>query len=120
IVLNVRPEAPHRVGVWGSATDPDSEDTDARYDTAGAELGSSVDSDDTALIVITTVGQPFTTDANDLPFGITVGGEKMTVTAVSGETSPQILTVTRSVNGVVKSHPAGTAVQLSDPVVWAL
>jgi hypothetical protein len=34
------------------------------------------------------------------------------VTAISGASSPQTFTVTRSVNGVVKSQAAATAVQL--------
>jgi hypothetical protein len=120
ITFNCRPETPYRVGVWGSDTDPDSEDTDSRYDTAGSTLTSDVDADDTSLSITTSVGQEWTTDANDMPFDVLVGGERMTVTAVSGSSSPQTFTVTRSVNGVTKSHTAGTAVELADPVVWAL
>jgi hypothetical protein len=44
-----------------------------------------------------------------------IGGERMTVTAVTGSSSPQTLTVTRSVNGVVKSHATGVPVVLADP-----
>jgi hypothetical protein len=120
ITFNCAPAQQYDVGVWGSASDPDSQDTESRYDTAGSTLTSAVDADDTLLSITTSVGQEWTTDANDMPFYILVGGERMRVTAVSGEESPQTVTVTRSVNGVVKSHPAGTAVELADPVVWAL
>ncbi len=41
-----------------------------------------------------------------VPYDITVGGERMTVTACAGAASPQTLTVTRSVNGVVKAQTA--------------
>lgn len=58
-------------------------------------------------------------------FGIYIGGELMTVTAVAaaagaGSSWTQTLTVTRSVNGVVKSHSAGAAVHVSNPIILAL
>lgn len=55
-------------------------------------------------------------DDDQFPFNITVGGEEMTVTGIYDQTSPQVATVTRSVNGVVKSHAAGTAVALAQPM----
>jgi hypothetical protein len=55
-------------------------------------------------------------DSGQFPFDILVGGEQMTVTAIDDQTSPQVATVTRSVNGVVKSHAAGTAVALAQPM----
>jgi hypothetical protein len=42
------------------------------------------------------------------------------VTAVSGGSSPQSFTVTRSVNGVVKAHLTGAAVDLADPTYLGL
>jgi hypothetical protein len=54
------------------------------------------------------------------PFDINVGGEQMTVTAITGTSSPQTFTVTRSVNLAVLSHVAGTAVSLWRPSVYAL
>jgi len=56
------------------------------------------------------------TTAGDYPCDIVAStGEVMTVTAVSGASSPQTLTVTRSVNGVVKTLPSGTTLQLFNP-----
>lgn len=74
------------------------------------------------------VGSPDPDDVwstTSLPYPITVAGEKMTVTAatapalVSG-TWRQTLTVTRSVNGVVKAQVVGAAVNVSAPYreVW--
>jgi len=37
---------------------------------------------------------------------VVVGGERITFTAVTGASSPQTVTMTRSVNGVVKAHTA--------------
>lgn len=60
------------------------------------------------------------TYATEFPFDLLVGGERITVTAISGTASPQAATVTRSVNGVVKSHSSGADVVLADPAVLAL
>jgi hypothetical protein len=55
-----------------------------------------------------------TTDkfGTNTPYDLLVAGERVTVTAVGAATATQTLTVTRSVNGVVKTHVAGEAVQL--------
>lgn len=43
-------------------------------------------------------------------------GEQVTITNVAGATSPQTFTITRSVNGVVKAHLAGAAIEVLNPV----
>jgi len=91
-----------------------------RYDTAGSSLASAVTSSATSLSVATSAGPVWTTAAGDLPLDIVVGGERMTVTAISGASSPQTFTVTRSVAGVVKSHGAGEDVRLYQPAIRAL
>jgi len=58
-------------------------------------------------------------------YDILIGGELMTVTAISAVTGAypiqyQTLTVTRSVNGVVKSHAVGSEVHVANPVILAL
>lgn len=74
------------------------------------------------------VGSPDPLDVwstTSLPYPIMVSGERMTVTAatapalVSG-TWRQTLTVTRSVNGVVKAQVVGTAVHVFYPIREAL
>jgi hypothetical protein len=86
-----------------------------KADTAGSELASGINTTATSLSVTTTIG-PVWTDANaEDGFDIYIGGERMTVTDISGTSSPQTFTVTRSVNGVVKSHLAGAAVRLWTP-----
>lgn len=66
---------------------------------------------ETSFTVTTASGYLWTTAAAQFPFNIMVGGERMTVTAISGASNPQTFTVTRSVNGVVKSHAAGAEVR---------
>ena len=93
---------------------------DARYDADGSELTSALDDDDTSFTVTKTGTSLWTTDVDAFPFDIYVGGERMTVTGISSATSPQTFTVTRSVNGVSKSHAAGTGVRLWNTPRYAL
>lgn len=80
----------------------------------GGTLGES----DTTLQVVATNGQPWTTDlVTEGEFDISVGGEVMTVTGVTGTTPPQTFTVVRSVNGVVKTHDEGADVRLAYPAI---
>ena len=108
------PARPWDVGVY----DEDEGAGESRYDTSGAELDAGVTSTATSIDVATTAG-PTWGDA-DLPYDLNIGGERVTVTAIDGPTSPQTLTVTRSVNGVVKAHEAGDAVSLFKPAYYAL
>lgn len=74
---------------------------------------------DGARIVVDTPTGPLWGD-DDQPYDIYVAGERMTVTAVAGTSSPQLFTVTRSVNGVVKALVAGDEVRLFKPAIYAL
>jgi hypothetical protein len=115
IDFNAIPESCYEVIVLDDATR-------GRVDTDGSQLTSSITSAATSMSVTTTgpSGIVWTQAAADMPFDVAVGGERMTVTAVSGSTSPQTFTVTRSVNGVVKSQPAATDVRLWLPPILSL
>ena len=114
IVFNCSPASPWRIGylddlVYGH------DDTDGSTLAGDYPLGT-----ETAInvrIAGASTGSPlWTTSASDLPFDINVGGERMTVTNVTGVASPQTFTVTRSVNGVVKGQTSGTDVRLWQPM----
>lgn len=88
--------------------------TPTKAGTDGSELAAGVDADDTSLSVAITAGPRWTTDDNEMPILIDVGGEHMAVTAISGTSSPQTFTIgARSVNGVVLAHDAGTPITLA-------
>ncbi|WP_328620729.1 hypothetical protein [Streptomyces sp. NBC_00354] len=109
IVLNCSPAGPWTVAVTNDSTL-------ARADTAGSQLASGVSSSATSLSVATTSGPLWSTAGAEVPFDIQIGGEIMTVSAISGAVSPQTFTVSaRSVNGVVKSHLSGADVRLAHP-----
>lgn len=62
-----------------------------------------------------------TDDASAFPLDVFIGGERMTVSAISVPTGTvQTFTVTRSVNGVVKAHDAAAPVQVADILRLAL
>lgn len=76
----------------------------SRIDTDGSSLHANITSSASSFQVDVT-GALWTT--TDTPFDILMGGERMTVGAVSGASSPQTFSsVVRSVNGVVKAHSA--------------
>ena len=112
IGLNAIPETPYEVAVAGVA----------HADTDGSQLASSYSSSTTSLSVEQSAGSSslWTTSGGDFPFPILVGGEEMTVTNITGSSSPQTFTVTRSVNGVVKAQAAGAAVVLYNVPAAAL
>jgi len=62
----------------------------------------------------------WTTSAGAFPFDIACGGERMTVTGITGASSPQAFTVARGVNGITKSQVAGTDVRLWQPTIVSL
>jgi plastocyanin len=76
-------------------------------------LASSATTTATSLSITASDADGWTHDDGD--YEATLGGEVVTVTAVSGSAPSQTLTVTRSVNSVVKAHDAGTEIQLYRP-----
>lgn len=117
--FNCLPYGPRRALVWEAATGTADGDN-SRWDTDGSAMNSTATTTATSISVKTTSGAIWTTDTDDMPFDILVAGEQMTVTAVSGSSSPQTFTVTRSVNDVVKTHAADEPVQLAFPSYWVL
>jgi hypothetical protein len=112
--FNCTPASPWTVGVIG-------DDLLGHADTSGSELATGVNSSALSLSVNTTAGPRWTTAAADFPFDIRMGGEVMTVSAITGTSNPQTFTISaRSVNGIVKSHLSGTTLALAQPMIIAL
>lgn len=93
------------------------DDDDKRADTLGSTTATDFDAGtDTSMTVATTEGPLWTTNAASVPFNIRVSGVVLEVTAVSGSSSPQTLTITQApVNGVEKTIPSGSAVNVAEP-----
>jgi hypothetical protein len=114
IVFNTAPARPYRVAFWTNAAGRD------RYSGDGTVLSAAI-ATTTATTFNVTPPSTCTWTTTDLPFAIVVNGEVMTVTAVGALTGgQQTFTVTRSVNGVRKTHAINSAVTLADPCYWSL
>lgn len=114
VKLNCSAAAMWDVGVLDSVTVP------PRADTAGSQLQIGVNTTATSWTVDTTVG-PAWNPSTTFPFLIKCDGEVVSVTAISGAgPTGQVFTVTRSVNGIVKSHLALAALSLAAPARAAL
>lgn len=75
-----------------------------RLDTLSSTLSADVGPSDTSLVVASTNSVVWVQGA--VSFDINIAGERITVTNISGSSSPQTFTVTRSVNGVTKAQTA--------------
>jgi hypothetical protein len=114
--LNLVPSVPYdSVGFYGVAADAVFV---ARYSSDGTVTAEALDTTETGVDINTPSGPVWTTV--DGSYDVIVGGERMTVTAISGTTALQTATVIRSVNGVVKSHAAGAVFELFQPAYYAL
>ncbi|MEU9865481.1 hypothetical protein AB0D99_31895 [Streptomyces sp. NPDC047971] len=76
VTLTCSPAGPWNVGVVDDAEL-------GRVDTDGSELAAAVSSSATSFTVQTTAGAAWTLDPADCPFDVALGGEEVTVTAVT-------------------------------------
>lgn len=113
LTLQGTPDTVWQSGVYDATT--------SRYDSRTSTTTGAPNSTQTTFSVTTTdPADLWTTKPASFPFDITLAGERMTVTTITGSTSPQTFTVVRSVNGIVKAHTTGTPVHLATPVRYAL
>jgi hypothetical protein len=114
VTLACSPADVYRVATWAESR--------ARYDAKTTTLAEGMTLTET-LWDITTVRRRDIWSRNT-PYTWKVGGEDVTVTAMTAATGTgpftQTATVTRSVNGIVKTHDIGEPVHLASPVRWAL
>jgi hypothetical protein len=116
LTFNCEPASAWQIGIIeGSSA--------VRAATADSSLAADATSVDTTFSVATNSGPVWVDSATyptEFPFNARLGGENVTVTAITGTTSPQSFTVTRSVNTVVKAQTSGTAIQLNPVPIIAL
>lgn len=107
--FNCVPASPYAFAVWGDTVGAGP----WRYDALDATIAEDLDTTETTVTIAYGSIQ-WTQEASE-DFDINIGGERMTVTAVGAPAAGnQDLTVTRSVNGVVKTHTTGADVRLWD------
>lgn len=114
ITYNATPAGPYQgIAVLDSDVYP------PRLDATDHTVSNSLTTTGTSLTLVTPAGSQRWVDSatypSEFPVLVKVGGEVMSLTAVTGTSSPQTGTVVRSVNGVVKSHTAGQGIRLANP-----
>lgn len=110
ITANGVPYSPYRVAVYDDAA--------SFYSGAGTVLAEDLDTTETGIDVTAPAGVTWAHDDGD--YVLAVGGETMTVTAISGTAPNYTFTVTRSTNGIVKTHSTGAPIDLAFPVFYSL
>lgn len=115
ITANCVPESPYHVGQFGGS----SGGQESRYSAVGTVTAEALDTTETG-VDITTPSRFAGWGHGDGDYAVLIGGEEMTVTGVTGTAPTQTLTVTRSANGIVKTHAAGVAVELLRPGRYGL
>jgi hypothetical protein len=112
ITYNCTPAAP-----YVNATVPGSTFSVPRADATTHSLGGALTTTGASISLVTPAGSARWVDsANypaEFPFNIKITGEVITVNSITGTSSPQTASVTRSVNGVVKTHSSGELVRLA-------
>lgn len=82
-----------------------------RLDSTTTTLNEALDATETGVDYTGDTWITTATHPTEFPFNIVIGGEEMTVTAATGTT----FTVTRSANGVTKTHASGAPIRLAHP-----
>lgn len=122
ISANCSPGSPFDVAIYGDEAGVRNL-LNARRDTDLSTINEDLTTTETDVTVVSTGGVVWTTNADDwsttLSGGtglyIMIGGEMMRVTNISGASSPQMFTVDRSVNGIVRTHLSGAPVHVAYP-----
>lgn len=120
IEVNCSPATPTDVGIYS--------DSGTRYNSTLTTIASPGINSSTVTVPITTAASgtvaQHTWSTTAVPYAWLVGGEQMTVTAMTSPsgTGPftQTATVTRSVNGIALAHATGAQVSLATPKPYAL
>jgi hypothetical protein len=96
--------------------------TAKRYDLRSSTMNAAVAAGVGSLVLKMTDDEAWSTTG--VPYGLMIAGERVTVTAMGARTGSgpwtQTATVTRAVNGVSKTLPAGAEVHVATPGRWAL
>jgi len=123
LIFNAITATPFTTGLLSDSDNP------ARLDATTTTLNATMTTTATSVTIKTPITSQrwvnITDHAAEFPFDINLTGERMTVTACTvgslvGSDWVQTLTITRSINGVVKTHAVGEYPRLWQPVYLAL
>lgn len=109
---------PELAAPWDVAT----VDGPQRIAADGSTLAAALTATGTTFQLASTAANGvWTTTPTEFPLDLLVGGEQIRVSAITGISSPQTVTVAaRGLNGVLRAWPAGTPVDVWEPAIVAL
>lgn len=111
ITFTCVPDQQFQVGIWGAR----------RWDLATSTVDAAVAAGVPTIVLKQTADEAWSTTTS---YNLLISGELVTVTAMGARTGTgpyfQTATVTRAVNGIAKTLPAGAAAHVSAPGRWAL
>ncbi|MEV4846139.1 hypothetical protein AB0K20_23340 [Micromonospora matsumotoense] len=114
ITFTTTPGTPYTVAVAGTSGPR----IPARGSTVAAPLTAGATS---MQLASTAANGVWTTTPAYFPLDLRVGGERVTVSAITGSTSPQTVTLSaRGVNGTARAWPTGTEVDVWQPAIAPL
>lgn len=116
------PAAPYQVGLM-AATSGDTDPFLGHLETDDSTTTSSVAVGAASFSVTTNSGPIWTISADDFPFDVVVGGQRVSISGISGGSSPQTFTVQSAATGgkqVRYAIAAGSAVTVQQPIILAL
>lgn len=92
------PEAPYRVGIL-SATTGETSAFSGHLEPDGSTTSGSILAGAASFSVATASGPLWTTVADDFPMDVMVGGQRVSISSISGGASPQTFTVQSAASG---------------------
>lgn len=113
------PAEPYRVGKLALTTG----DTDpfvGHLETDGSTTVGSTAASAASISVATTSGPLWTTAADDFPFDVIAGGQRVSISAISGAASPQTFTVQTTGRQVLYTIPSGSPVNVQQPIILSM
>lgn len=115
------PEAPYRVGLL-SITSGETSVLSGRLETDGSTVSGAVAAGAASFSVATASGPLWSTAADDYPDDFVVGGQRVTVSAVTGSSSPQTFTVSTASTAYKIGYPilSGAQVTVYQPIILTM
>lgn len=114
LVFNCVSATPYRIAAIQDPTNP------WVLDMGSSTLNTGINKTVLSMQIATASGPLLSTVGADYPRDVYLDGEQITITSVSGGSSPQTAVIKRSINGVSKSHVAGLPISLYRPAAIAL
>jgi hypothetical protein len=116
IKFELEPAQPYQVGKLALTTG-DTDPIVGHLDPDGSTTNGTTAVGAATFSVATPSGPLWTTTADDFPFDVVVGGQRVSISAISGASSPQTFTVQSTGRKVRYAIASGSAVTVHQPII---